>query len=127
MSRAWVDTTPIPRNLQKQKPWRSEKYKAYIRTLDCCVTGAPAECAHHVIGVGLGGVMGSKVDDSLVIPLTSEIHHELHATSVKEWEDKYGLQLLARSSRRVRRLRSQQRRQRRSQAIAVPLDRHAAR
>lgn len=91
MSRVWINTTPKQKSLQKDKPWRSNKYLSYIRTLDCVATGRPAEVAHHIIGCGMGGVMGDKIDDSLTIPLTQEMHLELH-NNPNAWETKYGKQ-----------------------------------
>tara|TARA_B100000700_G_scaffold189815_1_gene209196 strand:- start:55731 stop:56192 length:462 start_codon:yes stop_codon:yes gene_type:complete len=49
--------------------WRSPEYLAFVRTLPCCLCGAPANAAHHLIGMwGMSG-MGLKAPDSMVMPV----------------------------------------------------------
>ena len=55
----------------KDKTYRSESYKAYIRTLPCVVCGASAECHHEV-----GGGMGIKGSDLFSIPLCRDDHRK---------------------------------------------------
>jgi hypothetical protein len=68
--------------LPKQKPWRSEKYLAFIRQQDCANCGIPAHIggmdAHHVNGQGLGGGTATKISDCLVAPLCRKCHNEIH-------------------------------------------------
>lgn len=56
-------------------PARSEHYKAWIRTLPCCVCGmrAPSEHSHH----GARG-MGQKTDDYRSVPLCRYDHESWH-------------------------------------------------
>ena len=78
-------------NLQKNKPWRNKPYLQWVKSLPCCVTGHPADDFHHLIACGLGGSMGSKIGDNFTIPLTRQIHMELHHDPVL-WESRYGKQ-----------------------------------
>jgi hypothetical protein len=67
----------------KRKPWRSEKYLAYVREQDCEHCGKPAHIdgmdAHHAIGVGLGKGVGTKVSDCFVLPVCRVCHNQIHA------------------------------------------------
>jgi hypothetical protein len=73
----------VMRDLQKRKPWRSEKYLAWVRQQDCCYTQRPAHIggiqAHHINGQNLGKATGDKISDCFAIPLTSQSHVEIHA------------------------------------------------
>ena len=89
MSRVWKETTPNSRT----KAWKSEKYKSYIKSLDCCATGQKAEVAHYITGVGVGGITDETKDDSMVIPLTIEMSESLKK-DVKQWEQKHMPQLV---------------------------------
>lgn len=55
--------------IPKEKPFRSEKYLGYIRSLDCCECQWPAELgqieAHHI---RTGGV-ATKCGDDETVPL----------------------------------------------------------
>lgn len=73
------------------KPFRSRAYLDWVKSLECCGCGAPADDPHHVINAGLGGAMGSKPSDLFTIPLCRGCHTKLHESPV-EWEDKHGLQ-----------------------------------
>lgn len=62
---------------KKYKPFRSEKYKAFIRSLPCVVCSTePTEAAHQRID-GMGG-MGVKPPDSYCLPLCYECHAREH-------------------------------------------------
>lgn len=74
--------------LPKRKPWRSERYLQFVRSLPCAVTIRPGVDPHHQIGHGQGK-MGGTSSDIRAIPLTRAIHDELHR-GVQTWEDKYG-------------------------------------
>lgn len=76
----------------KAKPYRNKKYLAWIRSLNCVVSGRPAEMAHHVIACGFGGGMGTKIGDNYAIPLTAELHQLLHHDPL-EWEKVHGKQV----------------------------------
>ena len=73
------------------KPWRSQKYLNWVKTLPSVISGRPADDAHHLIGHGQGG-MGTKVTDLWVFPLTRDEHTELHNIGWRAWEEKHGSQ-----------------------------------
>ena len=75
-------------NLLKQKPFRSKKYLAYIRSQLCFVTGRQAEIAHHIINCKFGGGMGTKPSDLFTLPMTVEAHQQLHHNP-KLFEEKF--------------------------------------
>lgn len=80
-------------DLQKQPPWRSEKYLKYIRSLPCVVTGRTEHVvAHHITTSGSRGT-GTKPDDFYCIPLTAYQHQGLHCDP-RRWEQSYGTQLM---------------------------------
>ncbi|MBC7201915.1 MAG: hypothetical protein H5U29_00130 [Pusillimonas sp.] len=56
----------------KQKPWRSEKHRRNIASLNCAVCGrhGPSQCAHINHGKGLA----MKVCDSLTFPACPQCH-----------------------------------------------------
>jgi len=62
-----------------KKAFRSKKYLDWIKTQSCCVCRSPESEPHHLISVGLGGTMGGKEDDSLVIPLCRRCHNQVHS------------------------------------------------
>ncbi len=64
--------------MQKVKAFRSAKYLKWVKSLPCCICGSPADDAHHLIGVGLGG-MGMTAPDSMAIPVCRGHHREIHA------------------------------------------------
>lgn len=73
------------------KPWRSQKYLNWVKTLPSVISGRPSDDAHHLIGHGQGG-MGTKVADCWTFPLTRDEHTELHNMGWKAWEEQYGSQ-----------------------------------
>lgn len=75
--------------LKKSKAWRSKKYLDFIRSRPCCVSGAEVNViAHHVRCLGHGG-MGLKPPDYCCVPLTQELHQELHDKGERTFWDKY--------------------------------------
>lgn len=65
-------------NLQKENKVRSKKYRDWVKTLPCVLTGVePAGDCHHVIAVGEGGT-GTKACDLLTFPVTRESHGKFH-------------------------------------------------
>lgn len=77
--------------LQKIKPWRSAKYRAWIRTLPCSATGKIHDIqAHHITGTKQRGI-STKVDDFYCIPLSAETHQFLH-NNTEAFESRYGSQ-----------------------------------
>ena len=79
--------TTIP----KDAPWRSKKYRQWVKSLPCVATGAPADDAHHITGTGKSG-MGTKPGDNYCIPLTRAMHTLLH-NDPAAWEKLYGRQI----------------------------------
>lgn len=66
-------------NLQKHKPFRSNKYLRWVRSLPCVITGrTEGNHAHHIIACGMGGSMGTKPSDLFTIPICAEEHNNLH-------------------------------------------------
>lgn len=60
------------------KPYRNKKYLKYVSSLDCCMCGAPADEAHHIIGLGSFGGMGTKASDILTMPVCRGCHTKIH-------------------------------------------------
>jgi hypothetical protein len=71
------------------------KYKDYVRSLPCCVTGTIGDCVspHHIIGNSwlTGKAMSKKAPDSTCIPLRQDIHQELHDMGWRSFENKYNI------------------------------------
>lgn len=65
-------------NYQKSQRWECNPYLAWVKTLPCCLTGAPSDDAHHIIGIGHLGGMGNKAPDWAVMPVTRIAHNEMH-------------------------------------------------
>ena len=76
----------------KLKRWESTKYLQWVKSQPCCVCGATADDAHHIIGYGQGGI-GTKAHDLFTIPLCRVHHSELHKDP-KQWEQENGSQLV---------------------------------
>ena len=68
--------------------YRNKKYIKYVASLPSCISGRPADDAHHIKGRGYGGT--TKCSDLYTIPLTREEHDELHRQGWVEWEARYG-------------------------------------
>ena len=65
---------------------RNKKYRKWVASLDCYYCGAPADDAHHIIGIGGFGGMGMKAPDILCMPLCRGHHTYLHNNS-ELWAD----------------------------------------
>jgi hypothetical protein len=76
----------------KLQRWESVKYLQWVKSQPCCVCGATADDAHHIIGYGQGGI-GTKAHDLFTIPLCPVHHSELHKDP-KWWEQENGSQLI---------------------------------
>ena len=64
--------------IEKPTRWESEKYLKFVRGLDCAWCGSPADHAHHLIGVGNMGGMGTKAPDWASMPLCAYCHNMMH-------------------------------------------------
>lgn len=62
----------------KQKTFRSKTYLKWVKTLDCCMCGSPADDAHHIIGTGNMGGMGTKAPDNMTMPVCRGDHYKIH-------------------------------------------------
>ncbi len=71
----------------------NQKYKDYVRTLPCCITGYIGEeiSPHHITGRNwlTGKCMGKKGSDYTCIPIRQDLHNELHSMGWKSFENKY--------------------------------------
>jgi len=74
-------------DLQKDLPIRNKKYLEWVKTLDCVYSGMPADDAHHIIGVGEGG-MGTTASDLFVYPVTRGEHSKVHQIP-ERWPDQW--------------------------------------
>ncbi len=68
-------------------------YGDWVRTLPCCITGITGETivSHHAIGISYltGHGMGMKGRILSQMPMTSELHQELHQMGHRSFENKY--------------------------------------
>jgi len=74
----------------KIKPWRSNKYLAWVKTLPCFVCGSDGGDSHHLIGIGCMGGVGTTAPDSMTIPMCRGCHTEMHRDSSLhqyQWEE----------------------------------------
>jgi hypothetical protein len=62
----------------KKNRWKSPKYIKWVKTLPCCISGKPADHAHHLIGMGNTSGMGLTAPDYFTIPLSAECHTKMH-------------------------------------------------
>ena len=73
---------PFGRN-SKPPTFRNEKHLKWIRRLPCVVSGLSGDTidAHHV------HLKSQGVNDYLTVPLDHELHMELHAHPVEDFQD----------------------------------------
>ena len=80
---------------------KNQKYKDWIKSLCCCVTGRQSvdpntgerfSDPHHVNFPG-HGMMSGKTDDTRTIPLCHDLHLEVHRIGNKAFAEKYDLNL----------------------------------
>lgn len=69
---------PFNPNVKANKAERKKpKHLAFIRSLECMITGMPDPVPHHLLrGVNRG--MGMKADDKYTVPLSHDMHMQLH-------------------------------------------------
>nr|WP_299241430.1 hypothetical protein [uncultured Halomonas sp.] len=63
----------------KTKPFRSRRYLNWVASQPCAMCQAPADEAHHLIGIGGYSGMGTKAPDDLSIPACRSCHEHIHA------------------------------------------------
>lgn len=79
------------RDITKKKTWRNQKYLEWVKSQPSCISGFPADDAHHLKGHGFGGTV--KAPDWATIPLTREEHTDFHNSPITYWEVEHGSQL----------------------------------
>ena len=74
------------------------KYRDYIRTLPCCLSGYQGDeiDPHHIKGYAwlVGNAGALKSSELSQIPLKHDLHQELHDIGWKSFEDKYNFSQL---------------------------------
>lgn len=75
----------------KHKRVLDQKYLDWVETQMCMGCGAQADDAHHLIGLGFGG-MAMKADDYLSMPVCRGDHNKIHLNR-KRWEKENHTQL----------------------------------
>jgi hypothetical protein len=72
-----------------------KKYRDYVRTLPCCVSGYEGDeiSPHHIIGYAwlTGKCTSKKGSDLTCIPLRQSLHQELHDNGYETFEKKYNV------------------------------------
>lgn len=71
----------------KDKPVRNKAYLKWVASLPCSHCGAPSDEAHHIIGVGEGG-MATKACDLLTMPVCRPCHTEIH-NHPRHWPEQW--------------------------------------
>ena len=74
-----------------------EDYLDYIREQPSVVSLRPSDDPHHLESRGSGG------SDYTAIPLTRGEHREIHTMPLRDFEEKYGINLWRESHRLLRR------------------------
>lgn len=77
----------MPRMQQITKTHRSARYLDFIRQQPCVVSGFCAVVAHHTSKAGVA----LKGSDYLTVPLTPELHSELHTIGQESFQRKYNV------------------------------------
>ena len=74
------------------------KYRDYVRSLPCCVTGYIGDkvSPHHVVGYSwlTGKCVSKKGSDLTCIPIRQDLHNELHNNGWASFEKKYNISQL---------------------------------
>ena len=60
--------------------YKNPKLIKFVKTLPCFMCGAPADDAHHLVGVGNMGGMGMTAPDWATMPMCRGCHTMLHNT-----------------------------------------------
>lgn len=75
----------------------SKEYREWVSSLPCCVSGIIGSTqAHHAIGHShvTGKSMGKKGSDLTCLPLSAELHNELHQNGYNTFERKHNMSQL---------------------------------
>lgn len=76
-------------NSDRQSFNRSQEYLDFIRRSRCAVTGRDSPCHAHHVRIGNTGGTSLKPSDYRAIPLSGELHTELHLVGEKSFWEKY--------------------------------------
>lgn len=78
-------------DMLKVQPFRSKKYREYVSSLPCCVTGerGGVNDPHHIKGRGYGS--STKCSDLFCIPMAHALHNEFHQIGWKSFEQKHNI------------------------------------
>mgnify|MGYP003113246569 CR=1 FL=1 len=72
----------------------SEEYLEYIQEQVCCITGSTAPDAHHLEAIGMGqNRKNPNQKHFTAIPLSRELHTEVHAIGIHKFQERYNIQL----------------------------------
>lgn len=74
--------------IHKFTRWRSDKYKAWVKSQACVLCGAPADDPHHIKGVGYLSGAGLTAPDYCLIPVCRPCHRRFHAEP-ELWESQW--------------------------------------
>ena len=80
-----MKVTPDP----KPQTMRSEKYKQFIRSMNCLACGCGPTVCHHEPLHGHG--TACKGPDNESVPLCMECHHERHLVGRETFYDRHGI------------------------------------
>ena len=69
-------------------------YKAWIKNQSCLISDTIPVDPHHLKNINKLDGLGMKPSDDYCIPLSRELHSELHSMSVADFEKKYNVDLL---------------------------------
>ena len=76
----------------KEKTFKSEKYKKYVRSLPCIICGYPTSDPHHIRTANNSGT-GKKPSDTWVIPICSLHHAEAHQFGKDTFYKRHGVDI----------------------------------
>tara|TARA_R110000803_G_scaffold49530_2_gene103021 strand:- start:9384 stop:9698 length:315 start_codon:yes stop_codon:yes gene_type:complete len=72
----------------------SDEYLDYIKLQSCCITGSQDSDCHHLEAIGMGQNRKKPNQKHFTaIPLTRELHTEVHAIGINKFQEKYNIQL----------------------------------
>tara|TARA_R100001163_G_C4972072_1_gene131583 strand:+ start:333 stop:647 length:315 start_codon:yes stop_codon:yes gene_type:complete len=72
----------------------SEEYLTYIQAQPCCVSGIRDVDAHHLEAIGMGQDRKKPNQKHFTaVPLSRELHTEVHASGLNDFQAKYNVQL----------------------------------
>ena len=82
--------------IHKDNRWHCKNYTDWVKSLPCCVSGHQADDPHHIKPSD-----GVKPSDIWTIPLTRQLHTELHAMGWQTFEYEYAMSQLAEARKTI--------------------------